>query len=351
VDPAKRGCPDVDMVRRLGAMGTVLKAVAEPQAVRADRWRETYYSTFAGLDLRLDRAPDECDQMRIGHAGPVQVVESRSGPGQVRRTVGHVRGNDPDRYILFVQAEGTDIGEQNGRSAVYQPGDLGILDLSEPLRCTFTQRRAVLLSYPKVLCPFPAGEIAALTGQRISGRSGTTALISGLVRQLPDHLDSDDQATGARVGTTVLDLLHVGLAAHLKVASSIEPETRRRAMRTRCRAFIETHLADPNLSPAVVAAAHHISLRYLQRLFEDSGDGVAALIRRRRLDRCRRDLLDPGLLDRPVAAVGARWGFGDPAHFTRTFKRAFGLPPAGFRREYLRQHTEPSADPAGTEAS
>jgi AraC-like DNA-binding protein len=115
----------------------------------------------------------------------------------------------------------------------------------------------------------------------------------------------------------------------------VDVGTQRRVLRTRCRAFIEAHLADSDLSPAVVATAHHVSLRYLHRLFEDGGDGVAGHIRRRRLDRARRDLLDPTLLDRPVSAIGARWGFGDPAHFNRTFKRAYGLPPAGFRREYV----------------
>jgi AraC-like DNA-binding protein len=59
----------------------------------------------------------------------------------------------------------------------------------------------------------------------------------------------------------------------------------------------------------------HISLRYLHRLFEDADEGVAGLIRQRRLDHCRSDLLDPVLAGRPVAATAVRWEFSSPAHF------------------------------------
>ncbi|TCO28233.1 helix-turn-helix protein [Kribbella steppae] len=48
----------------------------------------------------------------------------------------------------------------------------------------------------------------------------------------------------------------------------------------------------------------------------------------------RRDLLDPALADRPVAAIGVRWGLTNPAHFNRAFKGAYGLPPAEFRAAY-----------------
>ena len=54
-------------------------------------------------------------------------------------------------------------------------------------------------------------------------------------------------------------------------------------------AFVEQHLGDADLTPAAVAAAHHVSLRQLHRLFETQETTVAAWIRHRRLERCRRD--------------------------------------------------------------
>jgi AraC-like DNA-binding protein len=72
-------------------------------------------------------------------------------------------------------------------------------------------------------------------------------------------------------------------------------------------------------------------VRYLHRLFEAQDTTVAAWIRRRRLERCRRDLADPAFRGVPVSAVAARWGLPDPAHFSRLFRRTYGLPPAEYR--------------------
>jgi AraC-like DNA-binding protein len=47
--------------------------------------------------------------------------------------------------------------------------------------------------------------------------------------------------------------------------------------------------------------------------------------------RCRRDLLDPALRDRPVSAIAARWGITDPAHFSRLFRATYGVPPSEYR--------------------
>jgi len=60
---------------------------------------------------------------------------------------------------------------------------------------------------------------------------------------------------------------------------------------------------------------------------------VAALIRERRLEHCRAELADAAHAGRPVAVVGARWGFTDPAHFSRAFRARYGVAPGRFRRE------------------
>jgi AraC-like DNA-binding protein len=315
-------------------MRTVLKAVAEPERTRTAYWNEVVADTVTGLDIRLDEPPDARDELTVGTVGPLRVIVSRSGPGEARRTAEHVRKLDPQRYMLFVQAEGTALGEQDGRCAEFAPGDIGVADLSRPLRCAYTERRAILVSYPKALSPLREDQIGTLTGVRLCGSQGTGALVSSLVRQLPQHLDAEDGANGARVGSAVLDLVNAGLAARLDQDNLVPAETRTQALVHRCRGFIEEHLGDPDLSPSAVAAAHHVSLRYLHRLFEPTGEGVATLIRLRRLDRSRRDLLDPTLADRPVAAIGARWGLTNPAHFNRAFKLAYGLPPAEFRATY-----------------
>ena len=132
-----------------------------------------------------------------------------------------------------------------------------------------------------------------------------------------------------------LDLAVAALAAQLGAEDRLAPETRRQALVSRVEAFIEQNLGDPGLTPAAIAAHHHISVGYLHRLFQPRQLTVAAWIRHLRLERCRADLANPRLRLRPVHAVGARWGFRSPADFSRAFRAAYGMPPGDYRSQAL----------------
>ncbi|MFI1332506.1 helix-turn-helix domain-containing protein [Streptomyces sp. NPDC020845] len=91
------------------------------------------------------------------------------------------------------------------------------------------------------------------------------------------------------------------------------------------------HLADPGLTPATVAAAHHISARHLHRPFQAQEVTMARWTRRHRLEMCHRDLTDPFHNHCSVQAVAARWGLTDKAQCSRAFRTAYGMPPGDLR--------------------
>jgi len=126
-------------------------------------------------------------------------------------------------------------------------------------------------------------------------------------------------------------VLATRLAHELDCDTAVPPESHRRALMARIHAFIQGHLGDPELSPGTVAAAHHISVRYLHKLFQEQGATASSWIRARRLEGSRRDLADPAQTARPAAAIGARWGFRSAAQFSQAFKAAYGLPPQQYR--------------------
>lgn len=102
----------------------------------------------------------------------------------------------------------------------------------------------------------------------------------------------------------------------------------RASVRRAIESYIAENLADPSLSPETIAARFRLSRRTLYALFEDSPDSVSGTIRSLRLDRTARDLARPGRSS--VLDVALRWGFNDPAHFSRLFKRRFGVSPRDF---------------------
>jgi AraC-like DNA-binding protein len=180
--------------------------------------------------------------------------------------------------------------------------------------------------------PLPRDALERLTAVPISGRDGLGASISSLARHIAPRLEEQGPTDGVRLAAALMDLLIVMLAGRLDRATTVAPATRRRALLATLQAFIDSHLADPELSPSTIAAAHHISLRYLHRLFEGQGTTVGERIKTRRLANCRQDLLDPSLAGLPVNAIASRWGFIDAARFSRAFRDAYGQPPGEFRR-------------------
>jgi AraC-like DNA-binding protein len=313
-------------------MTTVFRAEDEPVTGRLDYWRHVVGDTVVPMDIRFDHGPRFRGRIMTAEVGPVRVTEVHEGAGVATRTPRHIRRSAPEMYQVLVQGRGYCTAEQDGRSARLGPGDLGICDPSRPFRCLHSARHAVCLTFPRALLPLPQEQVARLTGTRIPGDGGTGELVSSFLRRLPRHLDGGEGH--ARLASAAIDLVTVVLANRLGDADAAPPDARQAALLRRIEAFIDRRLGDPALTPPAIAAAHHISLRYLHRLFERAETTVAAHIRARRLDRCRRDLLDSANAALSVHAIGARWGFTDPSHFNRVFRAAYGVPPGEFRSAY-----------------
>ena len=99
----------------------------------------------------------------------------------------------------------------------------------------------------------------------------------------------------------------------------------------RIKDHIDQHLREPDLGPERIAKAHFISTRYVHKLFQPEGTTVSAWIRSRRLEGARRDLADPEYAGLTISALAARWGFSDPARFSRAFRAVYGCSPTEAR--------------------
>ncbi|WP_407841621.1 helix-turn-helix domain-containing protein [Streptomyces sp. DSM 116496] len=168
--------------------------------------------------------------------------------------------------------------------------------------------------------------------ERIPADRGMGAILAQYMRSLAAHGEECGPAELEQLGAIALDLADACLAGRPGAADELSEEDRARALAARIDTFIGHNLGDPELSPSVVAARHGMSLRRLQLLFRERGESVAATIRRRRLERCREDLADPGQLTVPVHTVALRWGFTNASVFSRLFRETYGASPSEFRR-------------------
>jgi AraC-like DNA-binding protein len=124
----------------------------------------------------------------------------------------------------------------------------------------------------------------------------------------------------------------VALACSISDSSTEQgQDSARPAQFTAVKRYIESHLADQDLTPASAAAALGISTRQLHRLFEPSGSTFARYVLRQRLLRCRDTIAGATGTGRSVIDIAFGWGFNSMATFYRAFVSEFGDPPSVLR--------------------
>lgn len=261
-------------------------------------------------------------------------TDVRSVASRVERTDELIRLAPRHFYKISLQLEGASTLSQGDRTIRLGPGDLAVYDTSRPYRLEFDDRyRVLVIQLPHDRLRIPPGIADEVTAVRLAGSEGLGRVVSPFLATLGTNLHELRGPAGAKLAQNAIDLLDTLLATEFDLVKfAADP---RRALMQRIRDGIDEHLDDPELSPSTIAAAAFISVRHLHNLFQEQGQTVAAYVRTRRLERCYLDLTDAAGADLPIAAIGARWGFKDAAHFSRTFKAAYGESPSEVRRRAL----------------
>jgi len=105
------------------------------------------------------------------------------------------------------------------------------------------------------------------------------------------------------------------------------------AMYVRAQAFIREHLRDPDLCIDQISAALGCTKRYLHMLFSERGMTVSDYIWRARLQHCRQELEAHGA--KTITDVAFSWGFSSSSHFSRVFRKYFGVVPSSIHKAQL----------------
>ncbi|WP_327276428.1 helix-turn-helix domain-containing protein [Streptomyces sp. NBC_01224] len=205
-------------------------------------------------------------------------------------------------------------------------GDLVLLDALRPEHLAPGHEFA-FFRIPCSYLGIARDDVRHLAGLRVSGADGVAALVSKFLAALIGEDGLWNSMNGKRLALNAVDVIAL-LVAELLTPYRSESTDNGSEMLARIRSYIEERLMDPDLSPESIARAHHISVRYLHKLFQSDGTTVSTHIRQRRLAACRLDLGRLPNRRRSVAAVAQSWGFASPSHFSRLFRQAYGESPS-----------------------
>lgn len=118
--------------------------------------------------------------------------------------------------------------------------------------------------------------------------------------------------------------------------SMIEPgaQSRRRcpeALIHQAKRYIDSHLGEAGLDVAAIASGVHVSPQHLQRLFRVKGTSLMRYVWQARLERAALLLQTGGAHDHAIQDIAWQCGFATAAHFSRLFRRQYGMSPSDFR--------------------
>ncbi len=257
-----------------------------------------------------------------------EMLDHSGGPQQVLRSAARCRADQRDDISInfSVMASTTHVTLGDTRLAL-RPGDMIILDSSQPAEIKRTKHRSISLFIPRALvnavCPEPA---------RLAGRWLRQQGIGGILRS---HLQATmEHATYLSVAQRALAMevaVQMALAALGGEAAAPEAAVLDEGLYHAAKAYIARECTNAELDPLGVAAHLQCSRATLYRVFAKYGEAVSACIWASRVAHARRLLASPRHLHLQIGEIAFRSGFSDHSNFDRMFKRAHGMKPGVWR--------------------
>jgi AraC-like DNA-binding protein len=302
----------------------------------------TYASGIANFEMSRPGSGPFAARALIWRVGSLVVAQLASDSACYTRTADRVRADRIDHFYVNFHYRGRARIERDPNDIVSGPGSLLVLDMRQPCHMAVERIDEISLAIPRHLL------IDRLDGFDPHGLvtcGGLTTLLGSTLRAVCATLSKVGTSQAGAIERMIVNLVVDTLLEALRATAA--RSAREEEMASRARAYIDRHLSD-ELDVATLCGALGISRSNLYRGFGDPG-GILRQIQLRRLKRMRALLSDPSET-RSIAALARSTGFPDKSHFTRVFKKTFGVAPSEFRRAAT-QADESEARPASSDDS
>jgi AraC family transcriptional activator of tynA and feaB len=308
-------------------MASLLNLQSVGAAQRASLWARSARGFFPGVSVhRLECSP-EVGRISTIPLGSGRIWSVLSPPLVVNYDpTGH---DDRHLFSLMIQLTGTTAARQQRRSCVLRPGDCCAIDNGAPfeLEVPTASSYLIFVQMPRLSVLGRHPYLERHTAELFDPEEPGTGLLRGLLMNLLDTASVLENFQRSAVLAGIIELL--GVSKPLQVEQVEEMSWRVQAA-LKC---IGARFADATLTAEEVAKAQGISRRRLDKLLvQAAGTTLTGQIWKRRLSQVADDLAEARLAARSVAQVGFAAGFADPAHLSRTFRRAFGCSPSEWRQ-------------------
>ncbi len=297
-------------------------------ALRTAEWQRSLAQLFGALEVEFSDEPHTDGRLQSLRVGACTVVSIESNAHRARRTPQLMRGDrHAPELMLTYQLSGLSVIRQSGHTLLIRPGEFAVTQLNRPSEVIVNgHHERIAVTVPHAVLAPVVGDFDALPASTIGTSEGPARILRSVLEGLYFNRALLGPFDRLSAGTFVRDLIAAMLREHAQLPLRFED----RAL-TDVLAFIEHNLRDPDLTPAVVAASHFMSVRSLQLLFQPHSWTPSGWIRHRRMQHALHEL-STAESSITVSDIAVRWGFTDLAHFSRLFRQANGVSPREYRR-------------------
>ena len=308
--------------------GNIISTEDVAEKDQLEYWIDMICDEFVQLDCTTGQRKDFKGKIRGTEFDKIRVSEVSADPQDVIRSRKQIAKSTESEFLLSLQLEDVGFVNQDGRIAELHPGDFALYDSTKPYRLHFDRpfRQIVLqIPYDYLAEQFVKPEI--ITARRVSAQTAVGALASQFIQSVAGRLDVLSIQERGVVNQHIIELIALAMGSKSSLRELDGQSIARTAMLERLKQYIEINIRHPQLSPALIAAHHHISERYQRMLFASTGTTVSRYILEQRLALCREALENKSLRDYSITQIAFSYGFNDAAHFSRKFKERYGISP------------------------
>ncbi|MEV6227891.1 helix-turn-helix domain-containing protein [Saccharopolyspora shandongensis] len=322
-------------------MRIALTTTSVPDGDKLAFWNQAITRTLGPQTVTPRNKAPFAGRITADSLGYLKVATIEADAQRMSRMPQHAAQLDRELVSIGLQGQGRSALIQDSRTALLSPGDLVVYKATRPYTLDqYDHFRMHVFHVPRKAVALPHSDICAVMATALPTDSGVAAMLAPLLSMLATTAATCPPHVGEQLAGTVTDLLAALISERTRKSESAGERSAGQAMVRRVREYVNQHLANPDLSPEAIAAHHRISVRYLHKIFEGEGTTISRWIQQRRLEECSRELAQRHRVIPTVSAVAQRWGFVNPAHFSRVFRAAYGMSPREWRNAAALQEAQ-----------
>ena len=309
-------------------MDVQVTALSPPERLEAMRaymlgWR-------LPMDLRPHRPFDVSAKSQSSLLGHSCLLSTTGSGATVVRDDKLANDDTTPQLVLSVLGGGSSVVTQYQRTAHLRPGDLVVYQSTAPYRITFphgTTRHSLMIRLDDL--GLRSRLLAELSARPFGPGDPLTRLVSSYLLQLSSVASRLPGAARDAVEEPAISLTRALLTS--VAGDDSAPDALGSSLETRLLEYLRQNFTDREMTAEKIAAVHGISERHLYTVLARAGVTLRPWLREQRLNAAAEALTGPAHRRLTVASIAHRWGFADHAHFTREFRKRFGMTPTEWR--------------------